>query len=98
MKETTKRILLTNPDMSNTELYLRLNINHPKITPELKYHLTVLLDHVEELIPVGSTRIGRKLRELAKDGKEDFGLIPSEKRQEMIEEAQLGILEELGYV
>lgn len=78
------RTLLRCPDESNTRLWIMVNMNNPDLPDETRKHLAHLLKVSETLIPIGSIRPVRKLRELARAGKESIKLLPSKERQAII--------------
>ncbi len=90
------RILKHDPDMKNTELWIRMQINNPDLPDELRKTFVSLLKHIDKLIPIGSARVGRYLRELARDGELPLALLPSKERQEIINQREEKFRTEYG--
>lgn len=88
VKSITTRILSRFPDIQNTRLWLLININNPVVDDETRQHLAALLKSAHHLIPVGTVRVARKLREEARDGKESIKLLPSAERQQVIDQEE----------
>ena len=94
VKSITTRILSRFPDIQNTKLWILININNPIIDDETRQHLAALLKSAHHLIPVGTVRVARKLREEARDGKESIKLLPSAERQKAIDREETIYYEE----
>lgn len=85
------RVLCQNPDMTNTEGWLRMQINSERTSVEVKKLCRDLLKHMKEMIPVGSMRALRRVRQIAESVPFDHPfkyLIPSQERREEIDEAE----------
>lgn len=85
------RVLCLNPDMTNTEGWLRMQINSERTSVEVKRLCRDLLKHIKEMIPVGSMRALRRVRQIAEEVPYDHPLkklLPSEPRQDEIDDAE----------
>jgi hypothetical protein len=88
VKSIGTRILEKLPDVTNTKFWFLVNISNPNIDDETRALLSALMKRCEYLIPIGSVRVVRKLREEAREGKESIKLLPSAERQQVIDQEE----------
>ena len=87
-QEQAFRVLINEPNSDNTQLWIKMNINNSELDNETRKHLVAILKQSDKLIPVGNERAGRFIRELAVNRHITSKVLPDEKRQKIINEAE----------